>query len=440
MVRRPRGGGSSAPRELETPHRPRVVVIGAGFAGLTVARSLKSAALDVTLLDRRNYHLFTPLLYQVASSLLNPSEIAQPVRKLVRRVRNCVFRLAEVQGFDLENRFLETNQGRIGYDYLVLAAGSVSNYFGNEKLREHSLGLKSLPDALNLRNWVLQRFEMASWEPDPSRRAQLITFTVVGGGPTGVEFAGALLELIHLVLRKDFRGVDISGAKVLLVEASGEILGSFKPRLRRAATRSLARRGVEILLNSTVRDIGAEQLVLTDDRVLTTSSVVWTAGVRGDPLGARLGGETDRIGRVLVGPTLQLPGHPEVLVVGDICGLAGLPMLAQVAIQQARLAARNIRALSEGGEVAEFRYHDRGIMATVGRNSGIAQIGPFQFSGFLGWTFWLVVHLVNILTFRARLLTLLNWAWDYVAVDRPIRLLVRATPRDPASDSVDPAS
>jgi len=417
--------------------RLRVVTVGAGFAGLTLVRSLKRAGVDVILVDRRNYHLFTPLLYQVASSLLNPSEIAQPVRKLVRRIHNCTFQMAEVVDVDLEHRSIETDQGRIPYDYLVLAAGSVSNYFGNESLRQHSLGLKTLPDALALRNWVLQRFEMASWESDPERRAQLITFAVVGGGPTGVEFAGALLELIHLVLTKDFRGVDISAAQVLLVEAAAELLGSFKPRLRQAATRSLARRGVQVLVNSPVQSIEHDRLVLADGRVLSTSSVVWTAGVRGAPLGAKLGVGPDRAGRVPVNSSLQLAGHPEVMVIGDLASLNDLPMLAQVAIQQARLAARNIESMADRRAVGEFHYRDRGIMATVGRNSGIAQIGFFQFSGFIGWVLWLVVHLVNILTFRARAITLLSWAWDYVAVDRPIRLLVRAGTTGAASDTRD---
>jgi NADH dehydrogenase len=423
-----------APSARPTRLRPRVVVVGAGFAGITLVRGLKRVAVDVVLVDQHNYHLFTPLLYQVASSQLDPSEIAQPIRKLVRGIRNCDFKLAHVAGIDLAAKSITTDQGAIPYDYLVLAAGSVSNYFGNDKLKRHSLALKNLPDAMALHNWVLQRFEMASWESDPERRTRLITFTVVGGGPTGIEFAGALLELIHPVLRKDFRGTDISGAQVLLAEATSQILSAFKPRLRQAALRSLARRGVKVLLDSPVRAIERHRLVLEDGRSIPTSSVIWTAGVFGAPVGACLQVELDRMGRVPVGPSLQIAGHPEVMVVGDLASLEDLPMLAQVAIQQARLASANIRAMTEGRQVGRFRYHDRGIMATVGRNSAVAEIGPFQFSGFLGWVLWLVVHLANILTFRARLFTLLNWGWNYIALDRPIRLLVPARRVGDASD------
>lgn len=414
------------------------MVVGAGFAGLTLVRNLRRTAVDVVLVDHHNYHLFTPLLYQVASSQLDPSEIAQPIRKLVRGIRNCDFKLANVVGIDLAGKSITTDQGAVPYDYLVLAAGSVSNYFGNDKLKQHSLGLKNLPDAMALHNWVLQRFEMASWEPDPDRRAQLITFTVVGAGPTGIEFAGALLELINPVLRKDFRGVDISGAQVLLVEAASQILSAFKPHLRQAAARSLARRGVKVLLDSPVRAIESQRLLLRDGRSIPTSSVIWTAGVCGAPVGGFIDVELDRMGRVPVSPSLQVAGHPELMVIGDLASLHDLPMLAQVAIQEARLASANIRALIEGHELGQFRYHDRGIMATIGRNSAVAEIGPFQFSGFVGWALWLVVHLANILTFRARLFTLLNWGWDYVAVDRPIRLLVQARSVASPSDLGEP--
>ncbi len=416
--------------------RPRVVVVGAGFAGLTLVRRLRRAPVDVLLVDRNNYHLFTPLLYQVASALLNPSEIAQPVRKLVRNLPNCQFRLAEVRGWDRERRRLETDRGPISYDHLVLAAGSANNYFGSESLAQHSLALKELPDALALRNSVLERFEQASWEADPGRRAQLLTFVVVGGGPTGVEFSGALSELIRLALRRDFRGVDVSAAQVWLVEARDQLLPGFGPRLRRAAARALTRRGVRLRLNSPVRELEPGVLTLADGTRLDAASVIWTAGVRGATLADRLGLELDPQGRIPVNAWLQLPQHPEVRVIGDLAALERLPMLAQVAIQQARRAADNITAALEGRPQRRFHYHDLGVMATIGRNYAVAQVGPLQLAGLVGWWLWLVVHLLNIITFRARLATLLQWSWDYFTLDRPIRLLVRAraVPEPPSGD------
>jgi NADH dehydrogenase len=410
------------------PHRPQVVILGAGFAGLTLARKLRWAPVDVTLVDRNNYHLFTPLVYQVASSLLEPAEIAQPVRKLVRPLRNCDFRLGTVRAIDLDRRRVVTDLGELGYDLLVVAAGSDNNYFGNRSIQRRSLALKELPEALRLRNWVLDRFERSRWEPSAERRRAMLTFAVVGGGPTGVEYAGALSELIRLVLRKDFHAHDLSEARVILLEGAERLLLTFDPRLSAAALRSLERKHVEVWLRSLVREVRDGSLELTDGRELQASSVVWTAGVRGSEVGAMLGVATDRQGRVPVSPTLQLEGHPEVFVIGDLAALQDLPMLAQVAMQEAKHVARTIRATLTGRPTQPFRYRDPGIMATIGRNSGVAQIGPVRLSGFLGWALWLVVHLINIVTFRARLITLLNWAWDYLFYDRPVRLLLRAAP------------
>jgi NADH dehydrogenase len=405
---------------------PRVVIVGAGFGGLTLARALRRAPVDVILLDRNNYHLFTPLLYQVASALLSPGDIAQPVRKLVRPVRNCQFRLGTVTAVDLDGRRVRTDRGDLVYDYLVIAAGSVNNYFGNRSLELRSLNLKELPEALGLRNAVLERLEQARWEASAERRKALLTFAVVGGGPTGVEFAGALSELLRLVLRKDFRGFDISEARVVLLEGSDRLLGAFHPSLSEAALRSLRHKQVEVWLNALVREVRPGEVELTDGRRLEAGSIVWTAGVRGSEVGRMLGVEPDRQGRVAVEPTLQLPGRPEVFVIGDLARLDDLPMLSPVAMQEAKHAARVITAMIGGRTPEPFLYKDPGTMATIGRNSAVAQLGRLRFTGFPGWVFWLFVHLLKMVTFRARLVTLLNWAYEYVFMDRPIRLIVKA--------------
>jgi len=411
------------------PHRPRVVIVGAGFGGLTAARALRRVPVDVILLDRNNYHLFTPLLYQVASALLSPGDIAQPVRKLVRPVRNTEFRLGEVTAIDLDARCVRTGLGELSYDYLVVAAGSVNNYFGNRSLELRSLDLKELPDAIRLRNEVLDRLEEARWTESAERRKILLTFAVVGGGPTGVEFAGALSELVRLVLRKDFRGFDISDARIVLLEGSDRLLGAFHPSLSHAALHSLEHKHVEVWLKSLVREVQPDRIELTDGRRLEAGSIVWTAGVRGSDVGRMLGVQPDRQGRVPVQPTLQLSGRPEVLVIGDLAGLDNLPMLSPVAMQEAKHAAHVITALMAGRTPEPFQYHDPGSMATIGRNSAVAQLGRLRFSGFPGWVFWLFVHLLKMVTFRARLVTLVNWAYDYFFLDRPVRLILK--PEEP---------
>ena len=415
--------------------RARVVIAGAGFGGLTCARGLKRAPVDVLLVDRHNYHLFTPLLYQVASAVLDPGEIARPVRQLIRTLHNADFLVANVAGVDFEGRMLLTDHGPLAYDYLVLATGSRSDYFGNASLSRHAFGLKELDEGLAVRNRVLQRFEESRWTDDREERRSLLTFAVVGGGPTGVEMAGALSELISLVLRKDYRDLDFSLARVVLLEAAGTLLGAFAPPLREAARRSLEKKGVEVLFRAKVADVTAGSIRLADGHEIPASTVIWTAGVRASDVGSAVGLPLGRQARVEVMETLQVKGHQEVFVVGDLAGAvdgtAQLPMLIPVAMQEARKVAATIKDLLRGYGATNFRYKDPGIMATIGRNSAVAQLGPIRLTGFLGWLMWLFVHLINVISFRSRIVVLVNWAWDYFFYDRPIRLIVRARP-DPS--------
>ena len=416
--------------------RPRVVIAGAGFAGLTCARALKSAPVDVLIIDRHNYHLFTPLLYQVASALLDPGEIARPVRELIRPLDNADFRQAEVTGADFSQRLLHTNRGTVPYDYLVLATGSRSDYYGNASLAQHAFGLKELHEGLALRNRVLARFEASRWIDDPVQRRIMLTFAVVGGGPTGVEMAGALSELIRLVLRKDYRNLRMDEVRVLLLEAGGSLLAAFDAPLREAARKSLEQKHVEVMLGAKVEEVTEGSIRLTDGREIPAGTIVWTAGVRATDIGGAIGVALVRQARIKVEPTLQVPGHPVVFAIGDLAGATNetgetgggvpLPMLIPVAMQEGRQVAATIAELVLHGGARAFRYKDPGMMATIGRNSAVAQLGSVKLSGFFGWLMWLSVHLVNVISFRSRIVVLVNWAWDYLFYDRPIRLIVRA--------------
>ncbi|HET7467120.1 MAG TPA: NAD(P)/FAD-dependent oxidoreductase [Candidatus Dormibacteraeota bacterium] len=403
---------------------------GAGFGGITCARALKRVDVDVLLLDRNNYHLFTPLLYQVASALLDPGEIARPVRELIRPLRNIEFRQAEITGADLQRRLLLTDHGPMPYDFLVLALGAQTDFFGNESVARNAFGLKGLDEGLALRNRVLARFEASRWAKTAEERQSLLSFAIVGGGPTGVELAGAYAELIRLVLRKDFKDLDMTEVHVILLEAADSLLAVFEPRLRAAAKRSLESKGVEVKLGARVAELNKDVLTLAGGGEIRASTVIWTAGVRASEVGATLGVEVGKQWRVKVAPTLQVPGHPSAFVIGDLAaasdGETVLPMLIPVAMQEAKRVARTIADMVHNGSATAFRYKDPGIMATIGRNSGVAQLGRVHLSGFLGWGMWLVVHLVNVVSFRSRILVLVNWAWDYLFYDRPVRLIVAA--------------
>jgi NADH dehydrogenase len=408
---------------------PRVVIVGAGFGGLSVARALAHAEADVLLIDRQNYHCFQPFLYQVATAGLEPEEIAQPVRQILRGIPNVRFRMANVQGIDYDARQIQTDSGSIPYDYLILAAGSATNFFGMDSVASHAFGLKDLKDAVELRNQILSCFERASAEPDPAKRQALLTFVVGGGGPTGVEFAGTLAELIRLVLVRDYPGLDVKSSRVILIEAGPAVLPPFAPQLQKAALGALRRKGVDVRLNASVQSYDGQVAILNGGETISTNTLVWAAGVRGADLGSALGIPLQRAARVAVEPTLQLVEHPEVYVIGDLAhfpvGGKPLPMVAPVAIQQGKMAGTNIRRAIAGLPPATFTYHDKGSMATIGRNSAVCEIGPLRLTGFPAWVMWLGVHLLQIVSFRNRLLVFVNWTWDYFFYDRAVRLITK---------------
>ena len=407
--------------------RPTVVIVGAGFGGLRAARALRKTPVDVVLVDRHNYHLFQPLLYQVATAGLEPEQIARPVRAILRRQSNTEFRMTEVTGLDPSGKRIVTTDGPIAYDYLILAVGGETNFFGLESVPRHGFGLKDIPEAIRIRNHVLRAFERAMLEADAERRRAELTFVVVGGGPTGVEMAGALSELIRLVLVKDYPRLNVKDVRVLLLEATDRLLAAMPPRLREAAAETLWRKHVEVRFGATVADYDGARVSLKSGEVIPASTLIWAAGVKAVSLTGRLGLPTAQQGRVAVDPTLEVPGHPGIYVIGDAAYLevagAPLPMMAPVAIQMAETAADNIRRRIAGEPAVQFRYRDPGSLATIGRNAAVAYIRGIGFTGFPAWVVWLVVHIIQLIGFRNKLFVLLNWAWDYFFYERAARLI-----------------
>ena len=409
--------------------RPRVVVVGAGFGGLHVAAKLAHAAVDVLVLDRNNYHGFWPLLYQVATAGLDAASIAYPARAILRKYPNTQFLMAEVSGVDFERKLVLSGDKALPYDYLVLAAGSANNYFGDPALGLHTFGMKDLDEAEQLRNQLLRAFERAVVERDPVQRAALLTLVIVGGGPTGVELAGAFAELIRHVLRKDYPMLDVAQARVLLVEAGDRILASFPERLQRSARKRLEKMGVEVKLGTAVAAVDSDTVTFKDGTQLNSSTVVWAAGVRAAKLADALGLATGRSARVKVTPELNLPDRPEVFVIGDMAYLEGYkggqayPMVAQVAMQMGKQAARNILAQIEGRPLDAFHYFDKGQMATIGRRAAVFDAFGIRLSGFFAWVGWLFIHIIYLIGFRNRLVVLTNWAYSYFTYDRAVRLI-----------------
>jgi NADH dehydrogenase len=407
---------------------PRVVIIGGGFGGLFGARVFKHAPVQVTLVDRHNHHVFQPLLYQVATAGLSPGDIASPIRWILRREKNVRVLLGDAQAVDVTNRCVLLDGGEsLPYDYLIVAAGAGNSYFGHPEWAQYAPALKTLDDALKLRGRMLLAYEVAEREADPVVRRRMLTSVIVGGGPTGVEMAGAIAEIAHQTLADDFRSIETATSRVVLVEAGPAILSAFPDTLRAAARASLKKLGVEVREKTAVTRIERETVWLGDERI-DAGTIIWAAGVAASPLGKTLGAPTDRAGRVMVQRDLTIPGHPEVFVVGDLASLAGddgrpLPGVAQVAMQQAQHAARNIIRAVGNQPHAEFHYKNLGNLATIGRNAAIADLPWGRYSGFLAWLLWLFIHIVWLIGFRNRVLVLVQWAGAYLTYQRSVRLI-----------------
>jgi NADH dehydrogenase len=402
------------------------VIVGAGFGGLAAIKALRHAPASVTVVDRQNYHLFQPLLYQVATAALNPSDICAPIRRIIRRQRNAEVILADVTGFDLERRCVLLADGEVPYDSLILATGATHSYFGHDEWEETAPGLKSIEDALEIRRKMLLAFEVAERETDENVRREWMTFVVVGGGPTGVELAGTFRDVARMTLARDFRHIDPRNARVVLVQGEPRVLPPYAEELSESAKTQLEALGVEVRTGSRVTGIDSQGVWIGDERILART-VLWAAGVAASPLGGALGVPLDRAGRVVVERDLTIPGHADVYVVGDLARFdqdgTTVPGVAPAAMQMGKHAAANLLRGLRGQPREPFRYVDTGSMATIGRGAAVAQVGRYRVSGVLAWMLWLFVHILFLIGFRNRIMVLLQWGWSYLSYDRGARLI-----------------
>ncbi|HEX4001409.1 MAG TPA: NAD(P)/FAD-dependent oxidoreductase [Candidatus Acidoferrales bacterium] len=418
----------------------RVVILGGGFGGLSAVNELRKAPVDITLIDRSNYHLFQPLLYQVATGSLSPANIASPLRNVLKKQKNARVLLGEAVGLDPAKRRVVLSDGAVEYDTLVVATGSSHQYFGHDEWEEFAPGLKTIDDATDMRRRILLAFEAAERETDPEKLRSWLTFVIVGGGPTGMELAGALGEIANDTLRGDFRNIDPTKAQIILVEGAGRALPSYPPKLSAAATRMLERLGVSVRTASFVTGVAKDSVtVRMGDHFeqISTRTILWAAGVLASPLGRvlekEIGAKLDGPGRVIVEPDMTVPGHPEIFVIGDLAHFSHqtgepLPGVAQPAIQQGRYVGRTIAARLRGKAMPPFHYWDKGNLATIGRGAAVADLGWLRLSGFPAWLMWIFVHLAYIIEFRNRLLVLVQWAWVYFTYDRSARLITGKCP------------
>lgn len=408
--------------------RPRVVIVGAGFAGLNAAKALRRVPVDVTIVDRRNFHLFQPLLYQVATAALNPSDIAYPIRSVFRRQENVeAILMAEVVDIDTSSRSITLDDGSaLEYDYLMLATGAAHSYFGHDEWEDLAPGLKTVEDALTMRGRVLRAFEEA--ERDSSDAERWLTFLVVGAGPTGVELAGSLVEIAVHSLGNEFDVIEPQRARVILVEGTDRVLPPYHESLSESARLQLEELGVEVITGALVEEIDSDGVGLSNGDRIEAGTVLWAAGVQASSLGATLGSETDQSGRVLVDEDLSVPGHREVMVLGDLAAVEGVPGVAPAAMQMGRHAARVVEADVAGRSRPAFRYRDKGTLATIGRARAVADLKGFRFGGFFAWLAWLAIHIFYLIGFRNRFFVLAGWAWHYLTFRRGARIITGLPP------------
>jgi len=409
---------------------PHVVVVGAGFGGIGTVRALDSAKVRVTFIDKHDHHLFQPLIYQVATCGLMVEDVAYPTRKMVKKLKNVTFRMAEVAKVDAAKKELLLNDGdTVGYDYLVVAAGGMTNHFGMESVAKHTLGMKTLEDSIVARNHILRQFERAAFEADEAKRRAMLTFAVVGGGPTGVETAGGLSELVADNLSKEFPTIDFSEIKILLIEAAPFLLPPMPEELREETADVLRQKHVDVRLNTQVENYDGQCLTLKGGECIPTNTVVWAAGIQAVPFLKTIGAEQDRLNRVVVDEYLLAKGVPDVFVIGDAANFVWegrpLPMIAPVAMQQAKVVAKNICSRIAGTAMEKYRYKDLGSMAIIGRNDAVVNMGSMKFKGFLGWCMWMFVHLIRLVDFRNKAVVLVKWIWEYFSHERMGRFITR---------------